>query len=103
MSDAAMTAITFEEGYDELKQIVARLDEEEITVHEMCEQFARGKGLEKALRGYLDEKQGQLQEIEEGRRVPEFRVVAPSGGADPQKEPPAAPVSNTGADDDIPF
>jgi exonuclease VII small subunit len=70
--------ITFEQGYDELKAIVARLDDPELPVHG----FRRGKGLEKSLRAYLQEREGELSELEEGRNLPEFEIVAPSAGAE---------------------
>lgn len=35
--------ITFEQGYEELKRIVARLDDPELPIHEMFEGFRRGK------------------------------------------------------------
>ena len=73
--------ITFEQGYEELKAIVARLDDPELPVHEMFDGFRRGKGLEKALRAYLQEREGELSELEEGKNLPEFEIVAPSAGA----------------------
>jgi exodeoxyribonuclease VII small subunit len=82
MSRASATAredITFEKGYEELKSIVARLNDEDVSVHEMFEGFRRGKGLEQALRGYLTEREGELTEIEQGNNLPEFNIVAPSG------------------------
>ncbi|HEY1458067.1 MAG TPA: exodeoxyribonuclease VII small subunit [Solirubrobacteraceae bacterium] len=72
--------ITFEQGYEELKSIVARLNDEDISVHDMFEGFRRGKGLEQALRGYLTEREGELTEIEQGNNLPEFNIVAPSAG-----------------------
>lgn len=75
---AAREDITFEQGYEELKGIVARLGEEDISVHEMFEGFRRGKGLEQALRGYLTEREGELTEIEQGNNLPEFNIIAPS-------------------------
>jgi exodeoxyribonuclease VII small subunit len=78
-SAAAREDITFEKGYEELKSIVARLNDEDVSVHEMFEGFRRGKGLEQALRGYLTEREGELTEIEQGNNLPEFNVVAPSG------------------------
>lgn len=114
MSDAstAVTEITFEAGYEELKRIVARLDAEDVSVHVMCELFARGKGLEKALRGYLATQQGKLDEIEAGENLPEFTIVAPtvpSNEATPQLDVgdfspmPAPPAAGGSSDDDIPF
>jgi exodeoxyribonuclease VII small subunit len=70
--------ITFEQGYEELKEIVSRLDDPELPVHEMFEGFRRGKGLEKALRAYLQEREGELTELEEGSNLPEFEIAAPS-------------------------
>jgi len=121
MADATtITEVTFEDGYEELKSIVARLDAEDVSVHEMCELFARGKGLEKALRGYLETQQGKLDEIEAGDDLPEFAIVAPSApaaeeaaGSDaetPGLTPdfhrdfvPAASRQTAAGDDDIPF
>lgn len=72
--------ITFEQGYEELKGIVSRLDDPELPVHEMFEGFRRGKGLEKALRAYLQEREGELVELEEGNNLPEFEIASPSNG-----------------------
>lgn len=116
MADATAMEVTFEAGYDELKGIVARLDADDVSVHEMCELFARGKGLEKALRGYLTTQQGKLDEIEAGENLPEFAIVAPSAPG-PQATAPRvdvpdfagdftpapAPRQTAPADDDIPF
>ena len=71
--------ITFEQGYEELKAIVARLDDPELPIHEMFEGFRRGKGLEQALRAYLQEREGELAELEAGEDLTEFEIVAPSG------------------------
>ncbi|HEV7936828.1 MAG TPA: exodeoxyribonuclease VII small subunit [Solirubrobacteraceae bacterium] len=72
--------ITFEQGYEELKGIVSRLDDPELPVHEMFEGFRRGKGLEKALRAYLQEREGELAELEEGNNLPQFEIASPSNG-----------------------
>jgi exodeoxyribonuclease VII small subunit len=114
--------ITFESGYDELKDIVARLNAEDVSVHEMFEGFRRGKGLEQALRGYLTEREGELTEIEQGKNLPEFKIVAPSAddgsasatdngfslddvdfGTAPTSPSASAPASAGIGDDDIPF
>lgn len=76
----ALEQITFEQGYEELKGIVSRLDDPELPVHEMFEGFRRGKGLEKALRAYLQEREGELVELEEGNNLPEFEIASPSSG-----------------------
>lgn len=76
-----MTDITFEEGYEELKRIVERLEREEsIPVHEMVELYAKGKALDIELRRYLDEQEARIRQIESGEELPEYRVVAPSSG-----------------------
>lgn len=77
---AAREQITFEQGYEELKAIVSRLDDPELPVHEMFDGFRRGKGLEKALRAYLQEREGELAELEEGNNLPEFEIASPSNG-----------------------
>jgi exodeoxyribonuclease VII small subunit len=76
----AREQVTFEQGYEELKCIVSRLDDPELPVHEMFEGFRRGKGLEKALRAYLHEREGELAELEEGNNLPEFEIASPSNG-----------------------
>jgi exodeoxyribonuclease VII small subunit len=73
--------ITFEQGYEELKAIVARLDDPDLPIHEMFEGFRRGKGLEQALRAYLQEREGELAELEAGKDLVEFEIVASSGPA----------------------
>jgi exodeoxyribonuclease VII small subunit len=77
-SPQAREQITFEQGYEELKGIVSRLDDPELPVHEMFEGFRRGKGLEKALRAYLQEREGELAELEEGNNLPEFEIASPA-------------------------
>lgn len=71
--------ITFEQGYEELKAIVARLDDPDLPIHELFEGFRRGKGLEQALRAYLQEREGELAELQDGNDLVEFEIVAPSG------------------------
>jgi exodeoxyribonuclease VII small subunit len=77
-AEASRERITFEQGYEELKAIVARLDDPELPIHEMFEGFRRGKGLERTLRAYLQEREGELAELEEGNNLAEFEIVSPS-------------------------
>jgi exodeoxyribonuclease VII small subunit len=84
--ERAMERVTFEQGYEELKRIVSELDRPDVSVHDMFEGFRRGKGLETALRAYLEQREGELTEIADGKNVPEFEIVAPS-----------APLESTGA------
>jgi hypothetical protein len=78
-----------------------------VSVHETCELFAKGKGLEKALSTYLTEQQGELDDIEAGQNLPEFRIVAPSApdtaAPHPAVDIAPAPRRAQPADDDIPF
>jgi exodeoxyribonuclease VII small subunit len=83
VSERVSERVTFEQGYEELKGIVARLDDPELPIHEMFEGFRRGKGLEKALRAYLQEREGELAELEAGNNLVEFEIVAPSRASEP--------------------
>jgi exonuclease VII small subunit len=88
--------IVFEAGYERMKEIGARLDSADVTVAEMCDLYAEGKGLGRALMEYLDEREGELQEIDEGRNLPRFRVLGPA-------EPAAPPAGESGSEAQIPF
>jgi exodeoxyribonuclease VII small subunit len=92
--------IVFEAGYERMKEIGGRLDSGDVTVAEMCDLYAEGKGLGRALTEYLDEREGELQEIDEGRNLPRFKVVATAGEA--QAEEPREPAAPA-AQDEIPF
>jgi exodeoxyribonuclease VII small subunit len=103
---ASAEKLTFEQGYEELKRIVARLDESDVTVHEMFESFRRGKGLETALRNYLETREGELKEIEEGKNLPDFEIVASSGAAAAgaaASSIASASASDASGDEQIPF
>jgi exodeoxyribonuclease VII small subunit len=78
--DATPEVITFEDGYEELKAIVARLSADDVSIDELLGGFRRGRGLAEALRTYLTEREGELTEIEQGDNLPQFNVVAPSAG-----------------------
>jgi hypothetical protein len=97
---------------------VARLGAEDVSVHEMFEGFRRGKGLEKALRSYLTDREGELAEIEQGKNLPEFEIVASPADIQSTTEHDAVPLDETNfdfkpapvapthtglRDDDIPF
>lgn len=109
MADA--TPVTFEDGQEQLNRIVTRLDADDVSVHESCELFARGKGLEKEMRRYLTEQKGKLDEIEAGEHLPKFRIVAPNTPPAAQRSredtsdsaPPTPKPRPEPADDDIPF
>ena len=73
------TDITFETGYRRLQEIAERLGSDEVPVHEMCDLFAEGKGLEQALGTYLSEQKERVEAIERGEGMRAFRVVPPGG------------------------
>jgi exodeoxyribonuclease VII small subunit len=79
------TDITFEAGYRRLQDIAERLGSDEVPVHEMCDLFAEGKGLEQALGDYLSQQKERVEAIERGEGMRAFRVVPPgaegAGGA----------------------
>jgi exodeoxyribonuclease VII small subunit len=74
----APESISFEGGYEELKRITARLGQDDVPIDEMFNLLRRGKGLEKSLRAYLEAQEGELQEIEAGKSLTEFEIVARS-------------------------
>ncbi|HEX3803325.1 MAG TPA: exodeoxyribonuclease VII small subunit [Solirubrobacteraceae bacterium] len=112
-------SVTFERGYERLQEIATRLNEDDVTVSEMCDLFAEGKGLEQALIQYLDTQQARVQAIESGEGVRAFTITGatsePSAlqaqrSASVSKDIPVdtadfvpASVGAAAADDDIPF
>ncbi len=84
------TDITFEQGYRRLEQIAELVNSDKISVDRMCELFAEGKGLDRALSAYLAEQKGRIERIERGEEIQAFRIV-------PASAEPAL------VDDDIPF
>lgn len=104
------TDVTFEDGYERLQEIAERVNSDDVPVHEMCELFAEGKGLEKALSDYLDEQRARVERIERGDEIQAFRIVRPDPGDGARSDAPQAvatddlaPQPSLGADDDIPF
>ncbi len=101
------TAVTFETGYERLQRISERVTSEEVPVAEMCDLFAEGKGLQKALSDYLNEQKSRVEAIDRGEGVQTFEIVAPSSAA--PSDASAAPGGSSLAagsstpDDDIPF
>lgn len=103
--------IAFEAGYEKMKQISSDLEGSELSVAEMCDRYAEGKGLGKALLGYLDEREGELKEIDEGKNLPQFTVTATAKtdtlGEDAQADTSdfagSEPAAVGASDNDIPF
>jgi hypothetical protein len=92
-----------------MKQISASLESTDLTVSEMCQSYAEGKGLGKALLAYLDEREGELKEIDAGENLPAFEIIATkndasSGSAEPAGSSDLGPAAGRrGSEDEIPF
>jgi exodeoxyribonuclease VII small subunit len=103
---AEPTDITFEAGYKRLEEIAERVNSESVSVDEMCDLFAEGKGLDKALTAYLEEQKGRIERIERGEEIQAFRI-RPTAEETPANEeaepPPAGPTLPLASDDEIPF
>ena len=92
------TDISFETGYKRLEEIAERVNSETVSVDEMCDLFAEGRGLDKALTAYLEEQKGRIERIERGEDVPEFRITRTADvSAEANGEVVAAP------DEELPF
>lgn len=85
--------ISFEDGYEELKTITARLGEDDVPIDEVFQLLRRGKGLEKSLRTYLETQESELQEIEAGKSLTEFEIVARSSAPEGDAPTPAEDVT----------
>ena len=86
------TELTFENGYERLQTIAARLNEEEVPVSEMCDLYAEGKGLEQALTTFLDAQRSRVEAIERGEGIQAFRIMSSRPDAEGEEaiaEPPA--------------
>jgi exodeoxyribonuclease VII small subunit len=69
--------VSFEHGLERLEEIAAKLGEAELSVEETIALLREGKGLEKALRTYLETAEKDLQEIEKGNGLTEFVIERP--------------------------
>ena len=83
--------VTFEDGYERLQTIAERVNSEEVPVDELCDLFAEGKGLEKALSDYLAEQKARVEQIERGEGVQTFKVEALEATMN-ETESPEAPA-----------
>ena len=91
--------ITFEQGFEELTQILDSLEQGEVAVAETVEKCRRAKALEHALRGFLDDRKGELERIEAGDQLPEILISASSAPSTQAGDNGRA----AGGGDDIPF
>ena len=91
--------ITFEQGFEELTHILDSLEQGDVAVAETVEKCRRAKALEQALRGFLEDRKGELERIEAGDELPEIRISANSAPAVEGGANGHAPA----ADDELPF
>ena len=69
--------VSFELGLERLEEIAEMLGEAELSVEETIALLRDGKGLEQALRAYLETAEKDLQEIEQGKGLTEFVIERP--------------------------
>ena len=72
--------VSFEAGLARHEAIAERLGQAELSVEVTIALLREGKGLEQALRAYLETAESDLQEIEAGRGLMEFVIDRPSDG-----------------------
>ncbi len=73
---AEPTAISFEEGLARLGAVAQRLDEADVTVEETLALLREARGIEAALRAFLERAEAELRAIEDGTGVPRYEVRA---------------------------
>jgi exodeoxyribonuclease VII small subunit len=73
--------VSFEQGLERLEQIAEQLGESELSVEETIALLRDGKGLEQALRAYLETAENDLQEIEQGKGLTEFVIERPDAAS----------------------
>jgi exodeoxyribonuclease VII small subunit len=92
-ADAAQPVVelSFEQGYDRLQEIARRLADEQVSVSEMCELFAEGRGLELALTEFLDSERARVEAIERGEGIRAFRISRATASR-PARRPSGEPA-----------
>jgi exodeoxyribonuclease VII small subunit len=119
MSDdtaASPIAVSFEAGMARLEEISQELDSGEASLDRTIELMKEGKGLEQALRAYLDRAAERLTAIEQGEMATLYEIVSIAAapppadqpaGSDPRAVPPEPPAGQDGLfgppDDEMPF
>jgi exodeoxyribonuclease VII small subunit len=73
--------VSFEQGLERLEQIAEQLGESELSVEETIALLRDGKGLEQALRAYLETAEKDLLEIEQGKGLTEFVIERPDAAS----------------------
>ena len=72
--------VSFEDGLARLEEIAEQLGDAELGVEQTIALLREGKGLEKALRAYLESAEKELEEIEKGNGLTEFVIQRPADG-----------------------
>ncbi|MGI9117580.1 MAG: exodeoxyribonuclease VII small subunit [Gaiellales bacterium] len=73
--------VSFEQGLERLEAIAEKLGEAELSVEETIALLREGKGLEQALRAYLEKAEKDLEQIEKGKGLTAFVIEDPADGA----------------------
>ena len=73
--------VSFEQGLARLEEIAEQLGEAELSVEDTIALLRDGKGLEQALRAYLETAEKDLQEIEQGKGLTEFVMEPPDAAS----------------------
>jgi exodeoxyribonuclease VII small subunit len=81
-------AVSFEAGMARLEEISHELDSGDASLDRTIELMKEGKGLEQALRTYLDRAAERLTAIEQGEMATLYEIVSISDSAQPAQQPP---------------
>jgi exodeoxyribonuclease VII small subunit len=79
--------ISFERGMARLEEISNELDAGDVSLDRTIELMREGKGLERALRGYLDRAAERLAAIERGEMQTLYEIVSIADGPPPSQSP----------------
>lgn len=74
------TPITFEEGLKRLEQIASEIESDAVPLERTLDLVREGRGIERALREYLERCERELTDITAGDAPATHRVVASPGG-----------------------
>jgi len=94
--------ISFERGMARLEEISNELDAGDASLDRTIELMREGKGLERALRGYLDRAAERLAAIERGETQTMYEIVSIADAPSPSQQPAdRSPSGEPPAQDDL--
>jgi exodeoxyribonuclease VII small subunit len=97
--------ISFEAGMARLEEISRELDSGEAPLDRTIELMREGKGLEQALRSYLDQAAERLSAIEQGEMLTLYEIVSisepPAAAQVPASDPRDLPQAAPAGQDDL--